>query len=422
MAFFDIDKRIKDLSSKAVDKLDHVFERIDEISAYNSEKVLAAFVNKQVSESMFAPSTGYGYGDRGREVIDSLFAEVFGAEDALVRHNFVSGTHSLTVALFGVLRPGDTLLSITGKPYDTLEEVIGIREGGDGSLREFGIHYRQIDLTAGGGFDIDGIRTALQKNKVRMVLIQRSRGYSIRPSLHIESMRDVIALVKSLSPNTVILVDNCYGEFVEKNEPLAVGADLIVGSLIKNPGGGIAVTGGYIAGKKELVRLCSQRLTCPGIGKEVGATLGHNREIIMGLFMAPHIVAEALKTACFAAELFSLMGYDVFPQSNQPRTDIIQAIKLESPDALISFCQGMQKASPVDSFVAPEPWEMPGYSSLVIMASGAFTAGSSIELSADGPVTPPYLVYFQGGLTFATARLGIMSAANEMLKKGVLKI
>lgn len=418
--FFKLDNKIQEAARSAMEKAEPYLRKIDEITEYNQYKVLSAFIKNGVSESHFVPTTGYGYGDRGRDTLDSVFADAFGAEDALVRHNFTSGTHTLTVALFGMLRPGDTLLCATGKPYDTLEEVIGIRPGGCGSLREFGVNYKQVELNENGKPDIPAIIGAIDET-IRMVYIQRSRGYSLRDSFSVADIEEICKAVKAVSSRAVIMVDNCYGEFVEMQEPTNKGADLIAGSLIKNPGGGIAPTGGYIAGRKDLIELCACRLTTPGTGKEVGATLGQNRAMFMGLFNAPHVTGEAVKTAVFAAALFETLGFDVTPRYNEARHDIIQAVCLEKPDALIAFCQGMQKGAPVDAFVAPEPWDMPGYDSQVIMAAGAFTMGASIELSADAPIREPYAAWMQGGLNFHSAKMGVMLAAQEMLERGQLK-
>ena len=418
--FFPIDGRLAALASEAERRCAEAFARTDEVCAYNEAKVLHAFTECRVSESHFAGSTGYGYDDRGREVLDQVFAMAVGAEDALVRHNFVSGTHALTVALFGVLRAGDRMVSITGAPYDTMEEVIGIRGEGNGSLRDFGVTYEQVDLLPNGKPDLDGIRAAVGGAKV--AYIQRSRGYALRPSLTVEEIGELVRAVKETDSNVAVIVDNCYGEFVERREPTEVGADLIVGSLIKNPGGGIAKTGGYIAGRRDLVEQCAYRLTCVGMGKEVGCTLGESRSLFMGLFFAPSVVAGAVKTSIFALSLFDLLGYRVTPAYDAPRTDIIAAIELGSREGLVSFCQGIQKGSPVDSFVSPEPWDMPGYENEVVMAAGAFTLGSSIELSADGPLREPYAVYLQGGLTYNTGRTGILLAAQSMLERGVLRL
>jgi cystathionine beta-lyase family protein involved in aluminum resistance len=420
-SFFNINENLTKASDEATELCRSVFLEIEKIAEYNSLKVLSAFIENGVSETHFSGSTGYGYGDKGREVLDCVFAQSLGAEDALVRHNFVSGTHALTTALFGVLRPSDTLLACTGKPYDTLEEVIGIRGNGMGSLKDFGVQYKQIDLLPDGNIDLVGIFKVLKDKNIKAVYIQRSRGYSLRPSLTIAQIEQFCNEVKVASPHTCIMVDNCYGEFVETKEPLQVGADLIIGSLIKNPGGGMADTGGYIAGKKQYVELAAYRLTSPGMGKEVGATLNQSKGMFKGLFFAPHITAQALKTAVFAAALFELLGFEVTPVYNEPRTDIIQAIKLGSSEALVAFCQGMQKGSPVDSFVVPEAWDMPGYDSKVIMAAGAFTMGASIELSADAPLKPPFAAWMQGGLTYETGKMGVLLAAQSMIDRGIIK-
>ena len=419
--YFQIDERIQRAAEKASDKIRPQLERIDATTEYNQQKMLAAFLKNGVSESHFAASTGYGYGDRGRETLDRVFADALGAEDALVRHNFVSGTHALTVALFGVLRPGDTMLSVTGLPYDTLRPVIGLSGNGIGSLREFGIRYEQVDLTPEGKPDYGEIARRIRPG-VRMVYLQRSRGYSLRPSLFVEEIERIAGIAKEKAPDCVVMVDNCYGEFVEREEPVSRGADLMAGSLIKNPGGGIAPTGGYIAGKKDLVRRCAYRLTTPGTGREIGATLGHSRALFLGAFEAPHVTGEALKTAVFAAALFGGFGYRVTPACDEPRADIIQTMLLGSEKALIAFCRGIQKGAPVDSSAVPEPWDMPGYDCKVIMAAGAFTLGASIELSADAPLREPYAAWMQGGLNYHSGRLGAMLAAQSMLEQGLLKI
>lgn len=418
--FFDVDERLTELAHKAEERCALPFARISETAEYNETKVLHAFIHNGVSESHFKGSTGYGYDDRGREILDKVFAEAVGAEDALVRHNFVSGTHALGVALFGILRTGDKMVSVTGRPYDTMEEVIGLRGEGNGSLRDFGISYDEVPLKADGTPDLEAIPAAVSGAKV--AYIQRSRGYSLRPSLTVEDIAGIVQAVKRGNPDTFILVDNCYGEFAEKQEPLAAGADLIVGSLIKNPGGGIAETGGYIAGRKDLIELCSYRLTTPGMGKEVGCTLNQSRGMFMGLFWAPSVVGNALKTSVFALSLFELLGYEAYPRYDAYRTDIIAALRLNTAEALTAFCQGIQKGSPVDSFVTPEPWDMPGYDSQVIMAAGAFTLGSSIELSADAPLREPYAVWIQGGLSYPSGRAGVLLAAQSMLEKGLLKL
>lgn len=416
---FQIDERIQQAAARAMEQIAHVLSGIDETTDYNQQKMLAAFIESGVSESHFTASTGYGYGDRGREVLDQVYAKALGAEDALVRYNFVSGTHALTVALFGVLRPGDTMLSVTGLPYDTLRGVIGLTGDGNGSLKEFGIHYEQLDLLPDGTPDYEEIARRANPS-VKMVYIQRSRGYSLRPSLFVEDIERIAKIAKANTPDCIVMVDNCYGEFVQREEPTSRGADLMAGSLIKNPGGGVAPTGGYIAGRKDLVESCSYRLTTPGTGKEIGCTLGNNRELFMGAFHAPHVTGEALKTAAFTAALFHELGYEVTPKPDEPRADIIQAVLLRREEALIAFCQGVQKGAPVDSFVTPEPWDMPGYDCQVIMAAGAFTLGASIELSADAPLREPYAAWMQGGLNFHSGRLGAMLAAQSMLERGLL--
>ena len=419
--FFNIDNKLTELDKRALERSEKQFERIDSITEYNQLKVLNAFIKNGVSESAFAGSTGYGYDDRGREVLEKVMADCMGAEDSLIRHNFVSGTHTLTVALFGVLRPGDKVICLTGRPYDTITGVFGIDEKTDGSLADFGVKYSQVELKADGTPDIEEIKRVLRNEKPKMAYIQRSRGYSTRPSLRIADIEVIIKAIKEASPESIIMVDNCYGEFVETKEPCEIGADIIAGSLIKNPGGGIAPTGGYIAGRKDLIEKCAYRLTCAGVGREVGATLGHTRELYMGLFSAPHVVGEALKTAVYTASLFELLGFSVTPTSEEVRGDIIQCITLGSAEGLIAFCQGMQSGAPVDSFVVPEPWDMPGYTDPVIMAAGAFTLGASIELSADGPLRPPYAAWMQGGINFHSAKAGVLLAAQKMLEKGAFK-
>ena len=413
---FEFSPELNALADAALEKAKNEFLVIERNTEFNQQKMLKAFIKNGVSEAMFAPSTGYGYGDRGREVIDRVFADAVGAEDAVVRHNFTCGTHTLAVALFGVLRPGDTMLCVTGTPYDTIQPVIGI--GGDdahtGSLFDFGVRYAQVDLASDGTPDFPAIQKAVEEIRPKVVYIQRSRGYSLRKSLSVTDI-EIIANLTKMSSDAVVMVDNCYGEFTEKKEPTEVGADLMAGSLIKNPGGGIAPTGGYVAGRHDLVELCCNRLTTPGLGREVGATLGHTRELFMGLFHAPHVVGEALKTAVFAANLFAALGFETTPEPQEERHDIIQAIKLKNEKNLIAFCRGLQKASPIDSFVVPEPSDMPGYDSKVIMAAGAFTLGSSIELSADGPLREPFAVWMQGGLNFHSAKLAVLSAAQSVL-------
>ncbi|MBO7319049.1 MAG: methionine gamma-lyase family protein, partial [Clostridia bacterium] len=412
---FKFDNRIEKISADALDVAKEEFSKIDEITEYNQQKMLKAFIDKGVTESMFAESTGYGYNDRGREVIDEVFAQAVGAEDSIVRHNFTCGTHTLTVALFGVLRPGDTMLSVSGTPYDTIQPVIGItKDSNMGSLKDFGVKYDEVALKD-ERLDFEAIEERLKKGDVRMVYIQRSRGYSLRPTLSVAEIKKVVDITKRVS-KAMVMVDNCYGEWTEKLEPTDVGADLMAGSLIKNPGGGIAKTGGYIAGKKEYVDMCAYRLTTPGLGREVGATLGQSRELFMGIFNGPHVVGEALKVACFTAALFELLGFGTTPEKDETRHDIIQAVKLVNRDNLIAFCQGIQKGSPIDSFVVPEPWSMPGYDSEVIMAAGAFTLGSSIELSADAPLREPYAVWLQGGLNFHSGKVAVMYAAENVLR------
>lgn len=420
-SFFNIDERLMALANKAEAKCADVFKEIDKISEYNQCKVLSCFINEGISEAHLLGSTGYGYGDRGRDTLEQLFARAMGAEDSLIRHNFVSGTHTLSVALFGILRPNDKMLCLTGRPYDTLIGVLGIDGESDGSLKDFGVIYDEVPLKDGRP-DIEVIAQKLKSDNYKLAYIQRSRGYSLRPSLTVEEIGRLCKLVKEISPNTYVMVDNCYGEFTERREPTEVGADIIAGSLIKNPGGGIAPTGGYIAGKKELIEKCAYRLTCPGVGREVGCTLGHSRELYMGLFSAPTVVGSALRAAVFAACLFEELGFAVTPKFDEKRGDIIEAITLGDEEKLIAFCQGMQKGAPIDSFVVPEPWDMPGYDSKVIMAAGAFTLGSSIELSADAPLREPYAAWMQGGINYPSAKAGILLAAQSMLEKGLLNI
>ena len=411
------DKTLK-LVSEAEQSIKEQFKHIENICEINQLRVMKAFADNRVSDSHFVATTGYGYDDLGRDTLDRVYADIMGAEDALVRHNFISGTHTISTALFAVLRPNDILVSITGKPYDTLEEVIGIQgEAGNGSLKDFGVKYVQIDLKHDGTPDLEQIKFTLTHMNVKAVTIQRSKGYGWRPTYSAKDIGALIEFVKEISPETICIVDNCYGEFVETEEPTAYGADLIAGSLIKNPGGGLAPTGGYIAGKQKYVELCAYRLTSVGIGKEAGASLGFNRQMYQGLFMAPHVVSQALKAAVLCSSVFEKLGFEVDPKPNEIRHDIIQSIKFGDPDKVTAFCQGIQKGAPVDSFVTPEPWDMPGYSSQVIMAAGAFVQGASIELSADAPIKPPYIAYMQGGLTYESAKLGIMVAADKMLRK-----
>lgn len=411
------DKTLK-LVSEAEESIKEQFKHIENICEINQLRVMKAFADNRVSDSHFVATTGYGYDDLGRDTLDRVYADIMGAEDALVRHNFISGTHTISTALFAVLRPNDILVSITGKPYDTLEEVIGIQgEAGNGSLKDFGVKYVQIDLKHDGTPDLEQIKFTLTHMNVKAVTIQRSKGYGWRPTYSAKNIGALIEFVKEISPETICIVDNCYGEFVETEEPTAYGADLIAGSLIKNPGGGLAPTGGYIAGKQKYVELCAYRLTSVGIGKEAGASLGFNRQMYQGLFMAPHVVSQALKAAVLCSAVFEKLGFEVDPKPNEIRHDIIQSIKFGDPNKVTAFCQGIQKGAPVDSFVTPEPWDMPGYSSQVIMAAGAFVQGASIELSADAPIKPPYIAYMQGGLTYESAKLGIMVAADKMIRK-----
>ena len=415
MSFFNFSEKTNELSQKALSSAKAQFEIIDEITEFNQQRVLKAFINHGVCESHFVASTGYGYGDRGREVLDEVTAEIFGAEDALIRHSFASGTHTLAVMLFGVLRPGDKVLSATGVPYDTIHSVIGLSGEGMGSLKDFGIDFEVLDLLPDGTVDFEKLKEKLTKENYKAVYIQRSRGYSLRPTLTSVEIKRIVDITKENS-SAITILDNCYGEFTEKVMPGEIGVDVFAGSLIKNPGGGIARSGGYIAGRKDLIELCAYRMTTPGIGREVGATLGNTRDIFMGLFSAPHVTGEAMKTAVFTASLFEEMGYEVSPKHNEVRADIIQSIKLQTPEKLIAFCQGLQSGSAIDSFVVPEPWEMPGYDSDVIMAAGAFTNGSSIELSADAPLREPFAVWLQGGLNFHSAKIGVMLGAERVLQ------
>ena len=416
MNFFDIDERVLQASEQAMALCADKLREVEDIQEYNQIKMIKAFQLAGVRESYFSGSTGYGYDDFGRDALDRVYAFAFDAEDALVRHNFVSGTHALTVALFGMLRPNDTMLSVTGMPYDTIRSAIGIEGSYPGSLRDFGIRFEMTQLLPDGTLDYAQIQQDIAEKKPKMVYIQRSRGYSTRPTLTWREIKKICDISKKASPHSIIMLDNCYGEFVEKVEPLSVGVDIMAGSLIKNAGGGIAPTGGYIAGKRELVEMCAYRLTTPGTGKEIGATLGNNRELFMGAYHAPHVTGEALKTAVFASALFEQLGFDTAPRCNDPRGDIIQLIMLGNEDKLCRFCEGIQSGSAVDSFVVPVPSDMPGYESQVIMAAGAFTLGSSIELSADAPLREPYAVWMQGGLNFHGGKLGVMLAATKILR------
>ena len=410
-----ISDQVRELSLRAQADLREQFDRIDLIAEENTQKVLSAFQKYRVSDSYFAGTTGYGYDDLGRDKLDSIYADIFQTEDALVRIQFVNGTHAITCALFGALKPGDILVSAVGAPYDTLLGAIGVVDKGPGSLKDYGIEYRQVDLVQNEP-DWSGIEEAVKDPRAKVVLIQRSKGYATRASLSVEEIGRLCSIIKKSNPNVSILVDNCYGEFVETIEPTQVGADLIVGSLIKNPGGGLAPTGGYIAGRKDLVEGAAMRLTTPGIGKECGSTLGNNRLLFQGLFLAPHTVAQAVKTAVFAARIMEELGYQTEPSSKQIRHDIIQMIHFGQPEPLKCFCRGIQKGAPVDSYVTPEPWDMPGYDCLVIMAAGSFIQGASIELSCDAPMREPYTAYFQGGLTYESGKTGILLAVEELLR------
>ncbi|MCD8045936.1 MAG: methionine gamma-lyase family protein [Clostridiales bacterium] len=415
-----ISPAVYDFASRIEDSLQKRFEKIDRMAEYNQLKAIRAMQDCRVSAECFHASSGYGYDDHGRDTLEAVYAACFGGEAALVRPQITCGTHALALALMSNLRPGDELLSPVGKPYDTLEEVIGIRPS-RGSLAEYGIVYRQVDLINNRDFDYEGIRNAIN-DRTRIVTIQRSKGYQTRPSFSVEQIGELIAFVKSVKPDVICMVDNCYGEFVEEREPLDVGADMMVGSLIKNPGGGLAPIGGYIVGKKECVENAACRLTAPGLGKEVGASLGVTRSFYQGLFQAPLVVSGALKGAVFAANIYEKLGFPVIPGGAEERHDIIQAVTLGSAEGVIAFCQGIQAAAPVDSFAMPEPWDMPGYDSQVIMAAGAFVQGSSIELSADAPIRPPYAVYFQGGLTWHHAKLGILMSVQKLAEAGLINI
>lgn len=411
----EIEQRVSQLGDQAMAELTEQFAHIDAVAAENTRRVLGAFQAHRVAENYFAGTTGYGYDDLGRDKLDEIYADLFGTEAALVRIQFVNGTHAIACALFGALKAGDVLVSAVGAPYDTLLGAIGVTGQVHGSLKDYGVEYRQVDLVNDQP-DLEGMARAVADSKVKAVLIQRSKGYSTRASLSVEEIGTMCRVIKEANPNVSILVDNCYGEFVETLEPTHVGADLVVGSLIKNPGGGLAPTGGYIAGRRDLVEGAAQRLTVPGIGGECGCTLGQNRLLYQGLFLAPHTVAQAVKTAVFAAKIMELLGYETEPKSNAVRHDIIQMIHMREPEALKKFCKGIQFGAPVDSFVTPEPWDMPGYDHPVIMAAGAFIQGASIELSADAPMREPYTVYLQGGLTFESGKLGVLLAVQELLR------
>lgn len=415
MKFNDMKPQVFALAQEAENEIRAQFERIDRIAQLNTLKVMQAFQDNKVSDSCFSGTTGYGYDDVGREVLDKVYAQIFCTDAALVRIGFVNGTHALSAALFAMLKPGDTLLSATGLPYDTLRNAIGIEGDCHGSLKFYGINYAQVDLKADGSPDIGAIKKAAADKSVTAVLIQRSRGYGNRPAFSAEQIGEIARAVKEVDPSINVMVDNCYGEFTGEHEPTEYGVDLMAGSLIKNPGGGLAPTGGYVVGKAELVEKAAMRLTTPGIGGECGATLGNNRLLFQGLFMAPHIVAQALKTATFCSAMMSKIGFETSPAPDEVRSDIIQMVTLKSADNMKKFCKGIQSGAPVDSYVTPEPWQMPGYNCPVIMAAGAFVQGSSIELSADGPMKEPYIAYMQGGITYESGKLGIMMAVNEML-------
>lgn len=415
-----ISEEVYAFGKKIEGKLTERFQKVDEVAEFNQLKVIKAMQDRRVSEACFNYASGYGYNDLGRDTLEEVYASVFHTESALVRPQITCGTHALALALSANLRPGDELLSPAGKPYDTLEEVIGIRES-KGSLAEYGISYRQVDLLENGTFDYESIEKAINE-KTKLVTIQRSKGYQTRPSFSVSQIGELIAFVKKIKPDVICMVDNCYGEFVETIEPSDVGADMVVGSLIKNPGGGLAPIGGYIAGKNECIENCAYRLTSPGLGKEVGASLGVMQSFYQGLFLAPAVVSGALKGAIFAANIYEELGFPVIPNGSESRHDIIQAVEFGTPDGVIAFCKGIQAAAPVDSYVSPEPWAMPGYDSDVIMAAGAFVQGSSIELSADGPIKPPYAVYFQGGLTWTHAKLGILMSLEKLVQGGLVKL
>jgi cystathionine beta-lyase family protein involved in aluminum resistance len=415
-----ISEKVLDYSENIIEGLKERFAAIDETAEYNQMKVIAAMQKNKVAEMHLSGTSGYGYNDDGRDTLEQVYADIFKTEAALVRPQIICGTHALNIALSANLRPGDELLSPVGKPYDTMDEIIGIRPS-RGSLAEYGVTYAQVDLLPDGSFDYDGIKKAINE-RTKLVTIQRSKGYASRPTLSVERIGELISFIKNIKPDCICMVDNCYGEFVQRIEPSEVGADMVVGSLIKNPGGGLAPCGGYIAGKKECIEQAAFRLSSPGLGKEVGATLGVNSSFYQGLFLAPTVVAGALKGAIFAANAYEKLGFKVIPNGSEPRYDIIQAVELGTDKGLIAFCKGIQAAAPVDSYVTPEPWAMPGYDSDVIMAAGAFVQGSSIELSADGPLKPPYNVYFQGGLTWYHAKLGIMMSMQKMSEEGLVNL
>lgn len=417
---FNISPFVLDIIDKCENEIADEFKKIDEITSYNQYKVLNALQKNRVSDTHFSWNTGYGYNDAGREIVEKVYSDIFNTEASLVRTTIVNGTHALAITLMGILRPGDQLISSSGRPYDTLEEVIGIRGSGMGSLIEYGIEYKQIELLPDGLIDLPGLKDSISE-KTKMVSIQRATGYGFRKAITIEQIKEVTDLVHSINPEIVCMADNCYGEFLDVLEPTDVGIDIMAGSLIKNPGGGLALSGGYVTGKKDLVDKISYRMTCPGIGAECGLTFGQTRTVLQGIFMAPKVVNSAVKGAVLCAKVYESLGYDVCPKVGDCRSDIIQAIQLGSKDAVVTFCQGIQEAAPIDSHVTPLPWDMPGYEDPVVMAAGAFVQGSSIELSADAPIRPPYNVYFQGGLTYEHSKFGVLKSLDCLYKKGLLK-
>lgn len=415
-----IEKKVYDFGEKILESLEERFKKIDKVAEYNQMKVINAFQKNKVADVHFNGSSGYGYNDIGRDTLEKVYADVFNTEAALVRPQITCGTHALAIALAGNVRPGDEILYVSGKPYDTLEEVIGIRDSIN-SLKEWNVSYNQVDLKEDGSFDFDGIKEAINEN-TKLIGIQRSKGYQTRKTLSVEAIGEVISFIKSINKDLIIMIDNCYGEFVQVNEPSDFGADMVVGSLIKNPGGGLAPIGGYIAGTKACIERCAYRLTSPGLGAEVGATIGTNLSFYQGLFLAPTVVASALKSAIFAANIYEELGFKVVPNKSEERYDIIQAVEFGRADALIKFCEGIQAAAPVDSFATPEPWDMPGYDSQVIMAAGTFISGASIELSADGPIKEPYAVYFQGGLTWQHGKFGILKSLQSLVDAKIVEL
>ena len=422
MKISEIKPQVYEMAARAEERIRSRFAKIDAVAEKNTRRVMEAFQDNRVSDSCFAGTTGYGYDDLGRETLDKIYAQLFGAEAALVRINFVNGTHALTTAMFALVKPGDTILAVTGTPYDTLRSAIGISGDGFGSLKFYGVNYGEVALTAEGKPDLPAIEKAASDEKVTAVMIQRSRGYADRPALTVQEIGQICKAVKKVNPNCNIMVDNCYGEFTDVIEPTHVGADIVAGSLIKNPGGGLAPTGGYVCGRADLIDRCARRLSAPGLGREVGANLGLLTQLYQGFFLSPTVTAAAVKGAVFAAACYEKLGFRVVPAADETRHDIIQAVELGSREGMVAFCKGIQAAAPVDSYVTPEPWAMPGYDSEVIMAAGAFVQGSSIELSADGPIRPPYAVYFQGGLTWYHAKLGILMSLQKMLEAGLISL